>query len=413
MRTLVIDPATGVAGDMLTAAFLAAGADTEEFWTAMASLPIPVRCRAEKIQKRGIGAVKFHVEAAEGSCVGKLTYSRVKSPRRWLAPDAHPLRGLSEVSSVLRRAQLPAQALELALKAFRLLAEAEAAVHGVGVDEVHFHEVGALDAIADIAAASLALFLLKPDRVVVRRIALGGGTVKTEHGVLPVPAPATAKLLLGLPSCSGPVDKELATPTGAALLRAFGNEFGDVRVGGILVGEGFGAGNLELPDRPNAVRVMIYDEASMQESDFVSVLSCAIDDMSGELLGVLISSLIEAGALDALCMPCVMKKGRQGMRLEVVCRPEDAERLAGLVLRESSSLGVRIDEERRLKLGREFRQVMCRGESVTVKLALEKGRVLRAMPEFDSCLSLARRLDLPVAQIYREVEALAQGFLTP
>jgi len=414
MRTIVIDPATGVAGDMLTAALLAAGADLPEFWAALASLPIPIRCRAEKVQKRGIGAVKFHVENADGVSVDKLTFSRVKSPRQLLTPEVHPLRGLAEVSGVLRRAQLPPRALELALKAFQLLAEAEAAVHGVSVDEVHFHEVGALDAIADIAAASLALSLLKPDRVVVRRIAIGGGTVKTEHGILPVPAPATAKLLLGLPSVSGPVDKELATPTGMALLRAFADEFGDLRVGGILAGEGFGAGNLDLPDRPNAVRVLVFDEAENQrggEEDRVSVLSCAIDDMSGELLGALIPRLIEAGALDALCLPCVMKKNRQGMRLELICLPADADRLARLILRESSSLGVRIHEERRMKLGREFRQVLCRGEAVTVKLAMEGHRVLRAAPEFDQCLALAKKLDLPVAAIFREVEALAQDFL--
>jgi pyridinium-3,5-bisthiocarboxylic acid mononucleotide nickel chelatase len=323
---------------------------------------------------------------------------------------------LAEVSAVLRRAQLPPRALALALKAFQLLAEAEAAVHGVSVDEVHFHEVGALDAIADIAAASLALCLLKPDRVVVRRIALGGGTVKTEHGILPVPAPATAKLLLGLPSISGPIDKELATPTGVALLRAFADEFGDLQVAGLLAGEGFGAGNLDLPDRPNAVRVLVFDQVENPrggEADQVSVLSCAIDDMSGEILGALLSRLLEAGALDALCLPCGMKKSRQGMRLEVICQPGDADRLARLILRESSSLGVRIHEERRIKLGREFRQVMCRGEAVTVKLAMEGHRVLRAAPEFDHCLALAKKHELPLAQIYREVEALAGDFLSP
>jgi uncharacterized protein (TIGR00299 family) protein len=372
------DCVSGVAGDMTLAALVAAG------WPAAELERLPARLKLEDVRvvvrdvRRGPFAAK-HVSVE--------------------FPEKQPHRHLHHVEAILDQADLPASVRERAKQVFRRLAEAEAEVHGTTVQKVHFHEVGAVDAIVDIAGALLGLEALGVGSVSASVLPLGRGSVSSQHGTIPVPAPATALLLRGVPVRGGPVDAELVTPTGAALLTTLVQNWGDAPAFR-LTAVGTGAGTREFADHPNILRILVGELASPAATTpgerRVAVLETAVDDENPQFLAAAVTDLLAQGALDAMVAPVTMKKGRSGMWLVIVCEPADATRLASAVLALTSSLGVRIREERRIELPRKVLEVATEYGDIQVKVAILPGGNTRAVPEFESVLQAARRSGVTV-----------------
>lgn len=377
-RIAYFDCFSGVSGDMTLAALVSAG------WPAEALLALPGRLKLEGV-------------AIEVSDVrrGALAARQV----RVSAPAKQPHRHLHHVEAILGAADLPVSVADTALRVFRRLAEAEAQVHGTTVQKVHFHEVGAVDAIVDIAGAALALADLGVERVYASTLPLGGGTVMCEHGRMPVPAPATARLLTGVPVRHGPVEAELVTPTGAALLAELVADWSGPPAYR-LEASGIGAGTRDFPEHANVLRVLLgLASGAGPATRTVAVLETALDDETPQRLADLSARLLGAGALDAMLAPVLMKKGRPGHWLVVLAEPADADRLARLVLEHSPSLGVRVRTEGRLELPRRIERVGTPFGEVLLKVATLPDGAERAFPEFESVRAAAERSGRPLREV--------------
>ena len=313
-----LDAFSGLAGDMLVGALADAGAQRDAISRALKGLATGGAIEWDRVQRRGMSATKFRVSVTE----------------------AQKHRHLGGILKMIHGADLPDLVKANAERVFRVLAEAEAAVHGVPIEKVHFHEVGAVDSICDIVGACLGLHLLGVEKVYCSAINVGSGTVNTEHGVLPVPAPATARLLIGQPVYAHGPAMELTTPTGAAFVAALAEGFGAMpamRVKAI----GYGAGDRDLKEQANVVRVMVGEPSGALESTTVSVIEANIDDASPQVIAWAIERLFEAGALDAMVIPAQMKKGRPGVLVQAIAAPEKREELVAVLFRETTTLGVR------------------------------------------------------------------------
>ncbi|MDH4100750.1 MAG: nickel pincer cofactor biosynthesis protein LarC, partial [Nitrospirota bacterium] len=315
-------------------------------------------------------------------------------------------RHLSDISAIIGASTLPDSVKSRSIAAFTRLAEAEAAVHGISVDEVHFHEVGAVDAIIDIVGGILGMEMLGVERVYASAVNLGSGTVTCEHGVLPVPAPATVELLKGWPVYSSDIKKELTTPTGALLLTALASASGPMPVMR-MAATGYGAGG-DMPGRPNCLRLIVGDTSSTEEQDEVMVLDTDIDDMNPQVYGYLIERLLEAGALDARLTPVYMKKGRPGITVTVLCEPGLQQKLEEIIFAETTTLGVRSWRASRSKLRRESKEVETPWGTVRVKLAFRADGQVTAQPEYDDCRRLAEEHGVPLRRVM-EAAASAAG----
>jgi uncharacterized protein (TIGR00299 family) protein len=375
MKHAHFDCVSGIAGDMTLAALVSAG------WPADELRALPGRL--------GLSGVAIEVTAVRRGPFA-ATHVDVRLDR---SPQEH--RHLHHIHDILDRADLDATVRARAKQVFRRLAEAEAEVHGSTVEKVHFHEVGAVDAIVDIAGSLTGLAALGIATASASPLPLGRGSVDSQHGRIPIPAPATALLLRGVPVFGGPVEGELVTPTGAALLTTVVESWGDppaLRLTAI----GTGAGTRDFPGHPNIVRVLIGEREAVSPGErTVCVLETAVDDENPQLLAATLTRLLSEGALDAMVAPVTMKKGRSGMWLVVVCETVDARRLAASVLRDTSTLGVRIREERRIELPRRLLPVETPHGTVQVKVATLPDGSERAMPEFDSVLAVAERSATP------------------
>ncbi len=393
---LHFDCFSGISGDMLLGALVDLGAPLAEIERQLAALPIgPFSLRAEKLMRQGIEGTRVHVEVQE---------------------DPHAHRHLRHVIEIIdRAADLPARVAERARRAFTLLAEAEARVHGTTIERVHFHEVGARDAIVDITGAMLGVELLGIESFSASTVTAGSGTVRCQHGVMPVPAPATAELLRGLPWQAGPVASEMATPTGIAILRALLGEPPAPTPPDLCPARiGYGAGSKEFKELPNYLRLWLCEAAAAGPAlpvrrEHVLVLECEIDNMPAETAGYLMERLLEAGALDAHFAPVQMKKNRPGIHLRVIAEPRQEAELATLIFAETTTLGLRRSLTERWALERELRQVQTELGPVRVKLALWDDRVLRAVPEFEDCRELARRHARPLAEVTELARAAARA----
>jgi uncharacterized protein (TIGR00299 family) protein len=375
MRLCYLDAFSGVSGDMLVGALADAGADQKAMCEALEALGIGARVRFERVMRGGIAATKFHVE--------------VQGPG--------PRRHLKDILEVIAASGAPDPVKQNATKVFERLGRVEAAIHQVPLERVHFHEVGAVDSIADVVGACLGLALLGIEQVHCSPVNLGGGTVATDHGLLPVPAPATAALLEGCPVYSEGPSVELTTPTGAALVSALASAFGPLPAMK-LQAVGYGAGTRELPGRPNVLRVLIGEDSRAPEATLVSVLEANVDDSTPEVLGYALERLLEAGALDATLEPLSMKKGRPGLLLRVIARPEDQERLAEVIFAETSTLGLRVYRaERRVRARRTVEVEIPEGK-VRIKVS-EDGRFA---PEYEDCRRLAQASGKPLRDILME-----------
>jgi hypothetical protein len=376
VKLCYLDAFSGISGDMLVGALADAGAAQAALAEALASLGAGAKVRFETTSRAGIRATRFHVEE-EG------------------APRQH--RHLRDIVAMIRAAPLPERARENAVKVFERLGEVEAAIHQVPVERVHFHEVGAADSICDIVGACVGLELLGVEAVHSSPLNLGSGTVASEHGRLPVPAPATAALVRGFPVYARGPECELTTPTGAALATTLAAEFGPLppmRLSAV----GYGAGARDLPQQPNLLRVLIGETTAAAEAPAVAVLEANIDDSSPEVLGYAVERLLAAGALDVTLAPLIMKKNRPGTLLTVIARPEDQERLAALVFQETSTLGLRIGHAERRVQARRVVEVETPHGTVRVKVSGDG----RYAPEYEDCRRLAQASNAPLQRIIAE-----------
>jgi uncharacterized protein (TIGR00299 family) protein len=375
MKISYLDAFSGISGDMLVGALADAGADRAALADGLSSLGLGAQFRFEKTARRGIAATKFHVTGGE-----------TRSHRH-----------LSQILKMIDAAPLPERARRNAAAVFQRLGEVEAAVHGIPVEKVHFHEVGAVDSIADIAGACLGFELLGVEEIYCSPLNLGSGTVKSEHGVLPVPAPATAALVAGKPVYARGPELELTTPTGAAIATTLACRFGalpPMTVSNI----GYGAGEKDFPEHANVLRILAGEAGHMKEALTVSVIETNVDDVSPQVLGYTMERLFEAGALDVTMQPLIMKKNRPGTLLRVIARPEDREALAQLVLAETATLGLRIYSTERRVQGRSIVEVETPHGKVRMKVS-DSGSYA---PEYEDCRKLAREQGVPIKQIFAE-----------
>ena len=358
MKILYLDCAMGAAGDMLTAALSELLPDKAAFIERFNRLGIPgVQAALDPAVKCGVTGTHFRVSVdgvEEDEHLHEHDHGHTHHHDDRHAHDHdhphHPHSGLHDVEHIVKALGLDPETEADVLAVYRLLAEAESKVHGTTVDNIHFHEVGTMDAVADVTAVCLLLHELAPDEIVASPVNVGGGTVRCAHGVLPVPAPATAELLRGLPVYGGEIESELCTPTGAALLRHFVTRFGalpPMRVSAV----GYGMGKKDFP-RANCLRAML-GESGEDGAEEVIELSCDIDDMTGEALGFAAEQLLAAGALDVVTSAVQMKKGRPGVLLRVLCRENTRKKLTGTIFRCTSTLGVREARLVRRTLSRE------------------------------------------------------------
>lgn len=375
MRICFLDAFSGIAGDMTVGALADAGAEPSALVAALESLGTGAAFRFEKVKRRGIAATRFLVEGGE--------------------QKAH--RHLPQILAILSRSRLSEAAKRNAVAVFEKLAGAEAAVHGVPVEKVHFHEVGAVDSIADIAGACLGLDLLGVQKVYCSPVNTGSGTVVTEHGVLPVPAPATAALLKGRPIYAAGPAAELTTPTGAALASTLADNFGPpppMR----LDATGYGAGSYDFPEQANVLRVLIGEASGAAEAVEVAIIEANLDDCSPEVLGYALERLMAAGALDVSFTPAFMKKNRPGTLIRVIARLEDREPLAGLLMAETSTLGLRLWKAERRVQARRTAEVETPYGRVRMKVSDSGGFA----PEYEDCRKLAESSGTPLKTILAE-----------
>jgi len=397
-RILYFDCSCGASGDMIVGALIDAGAPFETIRNALDSLKIGhFHVTVDKVAKHGISATQFRVHTEH---------------------EHHdPHRHLGDVLDIIGRGALPGEVKSAAVETLSRIAECEARIHGSTRDEVHFHEVGAVDSIADIVSAHYALHLLGIERIVSSPLNVGSGTVTVAHGLMPVPAPATAMLLEGVPSYGSEVPFELVTPTGAALITQRAAEYGPMPPMRILA-TGYGSGTRELDDRANVLRAIIGEETAVASrcgpaGEVVTVIEFNVDDMNPELLPALIADVIERGALDAFFTPILGKKGRPGYLVTVLCDEPAAEEIARVLFEGTTTFGLRMRQDRRICLERQWKRAATPWGAVRVKVGTYEGRVTSASPEFEDCRRVAEQAAVPVIRVYDAARAAAvRGELT-
>ena len=428
MRTLAFDGRMGAAGDMLLGALLAAGADREALSPVEAALP--VEYAVSEVDRCGIAATRVEVLVSDADSDSDGSHDRAHDDHSHShSHDGHehshnghdhthaeghgPSRTYAEVVELVEGMDLPGAVSADALAIFEILGEAEASIHGTALDDTHFHEVGADDAIADIVGVCLLLDDLDVERVVTTPLATGGGSVEMSHGTYPVPTPAVVEIAerADWSLQGGPIDRELVTPTGAAILAHIAE--GTESLPPLAVeASGYGAGGWDLDDRPNVLRALVGDGTGRLRRDEITVLETNVDDVSPEVLGDLQRSLPEVGARDVSIVPTTMKKSRPGHIVKVICRPEDAERVARRLAEATGTLGVRESGAgHRWVADREYETVALSvdGEQfeVTVKIASDSdGTVFDVSAEYDDAAAVADATGLPVREVMQRAERM-------
>jgi pyridinium-3,5-bisthiocarboxylic acid mononucleotide nickel chelatase len=430
VRILYFDCFSGASGDMLLGALIDAGVRFEDVRDALGSLAVaPDSVWVERVTRAGVGATKFHVqgealpidrahdhEHEDHDPHERLHGERPHShdhdhhhPHSHRHEHAHESRShhfahrpLTDIYRLIDTSSLSHAGKDQAKGLFHRLGEAEAAIHGASLDKVHLHEVGALDSIIDIVGTVFALERLGADRVVSSALNVGGGMIRSAHGLYPVPAPATARLLQGAPIYAGAQDAELVTPTGALLVTGYATAYGPVppmRLEKI----GYGAGTRDFADTPNVLRVLLGEADGSARSETVTVIEAEIDDMNPQIFGLVMDRLLAEGALDVYYTSIQMKKNRPGTLLTVLARPDSRERLTAVVFQETTTIGVRYRDMTRECLERETVTVDTPLGPVRVKIARRDGEVMNVAPEFDDCARIASATGRPL----KEVQAAA------
>lgn len=441
MRVAYIECFSGISGDMLLGALLHASVSEDLLRQAVAALNIGAELRIGRVDRSGISATRVDVlvngkpaerpDASHEHGLGNShehshthghgqsrfhehSSAKAKAPVKdrhrhsHLRSDNFHGRTLSAIREIIQRADIPAPARETASRAFELLGEAEAGIHNVPLESIHFHEVGAVDAIVDIVCSSIGCHALRVDRFICSPLNVGGGTVKCSHGEFPVPAPATLSLLQGAPVYSSGINAELVTPTGAALLRALNCSFSAFPAMN-LQSVGYGAGLRELHGSPNVLRISVGELIETSQTakgdgpqKEVTILETAIDDLSPQVMGYVTEHLLAAGALDAFVIPVQMKKNRPGSLLTVVCEEQTATTMRELLFRETSTIGIRTRRERRDSLERAIISVRTQWGMIRVKESRLNGTVTNCAPEYEDCRRIAEANSVPLKQVQQE-----------
>jgi uncharacterized protein (TIGR00299 family) protein len=436
MRIAYVECFAGVAGDMFLGALVDAGVPANVLHEAIVALGLSARLRIAKVDRSGISCTKVDVLVGDELAEKLAPQQQRETEPLTLQPETQHLhkgghahghehnavpasqghsheththsheRSLTEIRALIQSAKLNGAVKALAIRAFEFLGQSEAKIHNVPVDEIHFHEVGAVDAIVDIVAASAGIHHLNVGAWYCSAINVGGGMVECAHGTFPVPAPATADLLRGLPTYSAHVQRELATPTGAALVRAIEPGFGAqpaMKVEQI----GYGAGTRNPKDFPNVLRISVgekcdgvtTDVPTTGDVDTVTVIETALDDLSPQVLAYVAETALARGALDVMLTPVIMKKGRPGTLLTVLCNPADSAAMERLILTETSTLGVRIRQDRRICLERSHTAVSTIYGEIRMKIGSRDGEKLNIAPEFEDCRKVAAQYGVVVKQV--------------
>lgn len=383
MTIAYLDCFSGIAGDMTIGALLDAGLSIENLRSELAKLGLPgYEIEHRKVERSGLSGTIFKVIQDRN--------------------DRHPRR-LSDIQRIIHSSSLSPRVKQKSMKIFERLAEAEAKVHGTTPEQIHFHEIGAVDAIVDIVGAVIGFEQLGISEIVCSPINLGSGTVHTAHGRLPVPAPATAELLRSVPVYSSSIPHELATPTGAAIVSTLASMFGpmpQMRIKEI----GYGAGGLDIPGQPNLLRIFIGEPIITYEEETAVVIETNIDDMNPQIYDHLIDRLMKAGALDVFIAPVIMKKSRPGILLSAITNKADVECVIETLFRETTSIGIRIHEVGRRKLNRRMVDVETSFGMVRVKVSSLGDEVITVTPEYEDCRKLAEEKQASLKNIIEEAK---------
>jgi len=426
MRIAYLDCFSGVSGDMFLGALVDAGVPARLLEDTVAALNIGARLEISKVNRSGITATKLDVLVSDA-----LGGEEKDSPRE-AGGHSHPHsdhahhdpghshphghdekggdsrhshRGLKQIREIIRQAAIGESAKATALAIFEALGSAEAKIHNLEIEKVHFHEVGAVDALVDIVCAAVGAEALGVDEIVCSALNVGSGTVKCAHGTLPVPAPATLELLKGASVYSSGVQAELVTPTGAAIVKTLVKRFATFPEMKIEK-SGYGAGTHDFPGHANVLRLTIGEaqtgSAAKTLQETITVLEANLDDMNPQVFGYVLDRLLEEGALDVFGLPVQMKKNRPGMLLTVLCKPEDVVKLTGLIFRETTTLGVREREEKRRILARKWIMVGTRWGKIRLKVASMNGTVTNYAPEYEDCRKIAAAHGVPLKSVMQE-----------
>ena len=383
MKHAYFDCFSGISGDMTLGALLDAGVPVDQLRAELHGLNLPGwELSAEKVWKNGMAA----------------THAKV------FAQDTTTHRSLSTILEIIEKSNLASGVKDRAAAIFRKLGEAEAAVHDVPLEKIHFHEVGAVDAIIDIVGACIGFSALGIESFACSALNVGGGTAKMAHGVLPVPAPATARLLLDKPTYSNGVQQELVTPTGAAIVATLCSHFGPQPPMSVST-IGYGAGTADLEGQPNVLRLMVGEAAEKRpaaESETIRVLEANLDDMNPQIYGYFLEKALAAGALDVFATPVQMKKNRPGVLVTVLCKPEDEPKFHDMLFAETTTLGVRTYTAERRVLARQWETVHTAFGEVRIKVARLNGHIQQASPEFEDCRKLAGARNVPLQRVMDE-----------
>lgn len=442
MRIAYLECYSGISGDMFLGALVDAGVSPQLLEDAVSALGVGAKLEISRVMRSGISATKVDVWVdgekdmpreeywAKQNGVGSVAqapspaktdhqhdhhhghkhdhdHHHADEPSRAgvPAPNKHSHRGLTEIRKIISSSSISNSAKKTAIAIFEALGAAEAKIHSVPIEEIHFHEVGAVDAMVDITCAAVGAEALGVDEIVCSPLNVGGGTVRCAHGTFPVPAPATVALLKGAPVFSSGVQAELVTPTGAAIVKTLAQRFGAFPAMQIEK-SGYGAGSREFDGHANVARLVIGEAASTQEShvasETITVLEANVDDLNPQVFGYVMDRLFEEGALDVFGMPVQMKKNRPGTLLTVLCKPEAANKLTELIFAETTTLGVRRREEARQTLARRWENVRTQWGDVRIKIASMNGTVTNYAPEYEDCRRLAAEHRVPLKMVMQE-----------
>jgi pyridinium-3,5-bisthiocarboxylic acid mononucleotide nickel chelatase len=454
MRIAYLECFSGMSGDMFLGALVDAGVPQQKLEETVAALKLGARLEISRVVRSGISATKVDVWVDEEKDLPREEYwerqeqhsqdhsghahehhgpshshpgetrtePALSLPKGVSEPHGHShshshVRGLTEIRSIISAAAISAGAMKTALAIFEALGAAEAKIHNTSVESVHFHEVGAVDAMVDIVCAAVGAETLGVDEFICSPLNVGGGTVKCAHGDFPVPAPATLELLANVPVYSSGVQAELVTPTGAAIVKTLASRFASFPEMKIEK-SGYGAGSRDFPGHPNVLRLTIGEAAAnalaaKTASDKVTVLEANLDDLNPQVFGYVMDRLFEEGALDAFAMPVQMKKNRPGTLLTVLCKPEDAAKLTQLIFIETTTLGVRLRDEVRQTLARRWESVQTSWGEVRIKIASMNGTVTNYAPEYEDCRRIASEHHVPLKSVMQEASRVYLGSSKP
>lgn len=391
MKIAYFDCSSGISGDMCLGALIDAGVPVAKLENELRKIPIKgYKLKVKRVKRSGFAATKAEV-------IQKAAHeSHITEHRKW-----------KDVERTIRTSSLSDEIKQKGLSIFRRLFTAEAKVHGETFDAAHLHELGAVDSIVDILGTVIGLKLLGIEKVYSSSVNTGGGSVRTKHGILPVPAPATAELLKGIPVYSDGINYELTTPTGAVILKKISSSFGTIP-DMVIEKIGIGAGNKDFKDKPNVLRILIgqsKDQRAENREQKVAVIETTIDDMNPQIYEYVMEKLFKAGALDVYLTQLIMKKGRPGIKLTVLCNSKEKEKMMKILFEETTTIGLRFYEADRQTLKREIKEINTALGKVKVKTSKLGSDIIKITPEYEDCKKLAKKLKMPLIEVMKRVKS--------